>query len=44
VENVRWLRHCTACSPEHWWSHRREAGRAGRNYALVWRAGSSPAP
>jgi YfiH family protein len=38
VENVRWLRHCTSCAPDHWWSHRREAGRAARNYALVWRS------
>jgi polyphenol oxidase len=43
VEDVRWWRHCTACSSERWWSHRREAGRAGRNYSLVWRAGPSRA-
>lgn len=40
VEDVRWLRHCTGCAPQRWWSHRREAGRAARNYALVWRAGA----
>jgi hypothetical protein len=42
VEDVRWLRHCTGCRPDRWWSHRREAGSAARNYALVWRADASP--
>jgi YfiH family protein len=37
VEDVRWLRHCTGCAPQRWWSHRRESGQAARNYALVWR-------
>jgi YfiH family protein len=41
VEDVRWLRHCTACTPTRWWSHRREAGQAGRNYAWIWRAGEA---
>lgn len=38
IEEVRWLRHCTSCAADRWWSHRREAGQAARNYALVWRS------
>jgi YfiH family protein len=41
VEDVRWLRRCTGCEPDRWWSHRRESGRAARNYGLVWRADGS---
>ena len=30
---------CTMCAPELFFSHRRDAGRTGRQAGLVWRAG-----
>lgn len=43
VEDVRWLRHCTGCAPDLWWSHRRSGPGAGRNYAVIWQSGSASA-
>jgi YfiH family protein len=38
VERISVLDHCTRCRSEWLWSHRRDGDRAGRNWALLWRA------
>ena len=37
VEQVEVSDLCTSCHPEHFFSHRRDAGRTGRQAGLVWR-------
>jgi hypothetical protein len=36
VLDIRWLRRCTGCEPQTWWSYRRSGAEAGRNEALIW--------
>ena len=37
VERVETAGLCTSCEPELFFSHRRDAGRTGRQAGLVWR-------
>jgi len=39
VEEIHDVGLCTTCTPELFFSHRRDAGRTGRMAALAWRAG-----
>jgi YfiH family protein len=39
VERVESSGFCTSCEPELFFSHRRDAGRTGRQAGLVWRSG-----
>ena len=39
VDSVHDVGLCTMCNPELFFSHRRDAGRTGRQAGLVWRAG-----
>jgi polyphenol oxidase len=39
VERVQSANHCTSCERELFFSHRRDAGRTGRQAGLVWRGG-----
>lgn len=34
-ESVEILGRCTSCEPEHWFSHRRDAGKTGRQAAFI---------
>ena len=39
VESVEHVDLCTACRPDLFFSHRRDAGVTGRQAGIVWRAG-----
>jgi YfiH family protein len=39
VERIELSRRCTSCESELFFSHRRDAGRTGRQAGLVWRSG-----
>jgi purine-nucleoside/S-methyl-5'-thioadenosine phosphorylase / adenosine deaminase len=41
VERVEAAALCTSCQPERFFSHRRDAGRTGRQAGLVWREGEA---
>lgn len=42
VERVELSGLCTSCEPELFFSHRRDAGRSGRQAGLVWREAGGP--
>jgi copper oxidase (laccase) domain-containing protein len=41
VERIETSDLCTSCNPDLFFSHRRDAGRTGRQAGLVWLAESS---
>jgi len=35
VDNIEFLKHCTACDPEKFFSYRRDRGKTGRMYSII---------